>query len=246
MNIQLTSKDFKALKAIATYRYMTHDLLATVTGRSESEMRRRMSQLAEVGLVRRELHGPRKAAVWFITEEGEGLVLTQLKVPDEVNPRVLRHTLGICQLAMDFNADGWGVINDRTISSTDLIDRKPRDKRGRRIIRHPDQLGPTYALPEPGSFAGYGWWHVPDLIIDRTTDGVHEQWHIELELSRKSPERIFRTLATYRHHRKRVIYYTDDNQIRNLINRNAIAAGATDYVWTAPFESTDLVYRARP
>ena len=200
----LTDRDREFLMFLGRYRYATRLQLCLRFGVTDNAIRKRLPRLAKAKyLVRKSViqgaHG-----VYVPTEKGMRIAGLDLTAPT-FSSGTATHTLGLVDLAIQFEMEGRTVISEREIRAADT-----RGVTGRPGSRSPAADGkPTYSVFLGGNRV---FSHIPDMVLVEPPDeqGRPRTVAVELELVRKTPAEWRSILRGYRDapHIGQVLYFT--------------------------------------
>ncbi len=225
----LSEVDGELLAFLAEHRVALVDQLATLTGRSDAGVRRRLRALAAAGLIaeRRVLH--RQPPAYLITRRGLRTLGSPLPLP-RLNLQAYLHDLGAGWLWLAARDGAFGALSEihseRRLRSRDGLPRGPDAG-----PEHSERLGVRLFDLGPG---GRECLHYPDLVL-RTAAG--QRVALELELTTKAPRRLEGILEAYAADPRidAVIYVVGDRRLEARIRTAAARAGASRKLFVRHF-----------
>jgi hypothetical protein len=225
-----SDRDRALLEFLSEHRFATRAHVRQLLGIGDPAAYRRLSTLAEAGLVRFNRPLDRLPACYRITSRGLAAIGSRLSAPRPVDLAAYSHDVGVAWLYLAAKAGIWGelreVISERRMRSFDASDARVSDAG---VPRPP--LG--VRLHAYGR-AGGERLHYPDLVlIDRHGHRIA----VELELTAKGRARRERILEGYAadHRFDAVLYVVERAAVWRLIERSASRLGIASIVHVQRF-----------
>lgn len=191
----IAEDDIHVLEFLAEHRVALGSQVQALLGCAASTASRRLSNLAEAGLlVREQVFAGHPAACWIT---GRGLALLESRLPTpHLDLKGYRHDVGLAWLWLAAQNGAFGrldgVVSERAMRSAD------------RRVKGLDSDGPASGGPFAGERYGIGVaaagprgglaLHYPDLLLETATG---HRVAIELELTAKAPRRLDRIMLGY-------------------------------------------------
>ena len=226
---ELTRRERAVLSAIADCRYATVDILARWTHTHPSDVRRGTPSLVGKGLAYRHAVID-QAVIWSITNEGAEAIGRRTRFHQNYDAVTVRHDLAVAETMLTWQEAGWSTeptprLKHHFALDNDLVE-QPKPRYTRR-----DGWRRAELIRVPGRFLDR---IIPDFEATHpdTTSAVA----VEIELTRKAPNRVAYKLHFYRQQSfwQKVIYYTDDPGVERLVRRAVDHSRTQDLVEIRP------------
>ncbi len=180
---RLTDRDVQVLAFLAEHRLALAPHVATLLATSSATAARRLSKLANAGLVARRLPFPGEPPSFQITRSGLAVIASPLGAPGD-DLREYAHDVGLAWLWLAAHGGTFGPLEEIV---------------GERRLRSLDGSREPGAAPLAVRLGGFGphgreRLHYPDLVL-RTADG--RRVALELELTQKTRTRLETILGGY-------------------------------------------------
>src|SRR5690348_15035317 len=212
----LSDRDRALLAFLSEHRFATRAHVRQLLGIADLAAYRRLSTLAEAGLVRFNRPLDRLPACYRITSRGLAAIDSRLSAPRPVDLAAYSHDVGIAWLYLAAKARVWGelheVISERRLRSHDASDAR---------VAEVGLPRPPLAVRLHGfGRAGRERLHYPDLVL---IDRHRHRIAVELELTLKGRARRERILEGYAgdHRFDAVLYVVERAAVSRLIERSA-------------------------
>jgi hypothetical protein len=255
--IRLTPRDHAMLTFLARYRVATVGQLARAFGTSSTALRNRLPRLKDAGLITWVWGANSKPKLWMITEAGLDTVGIHLTAPT-IKWGQLRHTMGLTDLGIHFEAAGETVLTEREIraaatryspttrmrSAIGLIGESSYDLSGMTMAEANEATAALVRSKLILPVKGRAYGHIPDMVLSRQPfpNGASSNISIELELTRKSMSEWNTILTTYNNSDAfaEVLYFVISNDIKRALNLVIKSVGAMDKIKVVMFSPVDL------
>jgi len=258
-DFRLTDRDKRIIAFLGRYRCATVGQLARRFETSETALRNRLPRLEREGLITWAWAAQSKPKIWLVTEQGLKTVGMHLTAPN-VSWGQLRHTLGLVDLGVTFEAAGEIVLTEREIrAAATRYTPTPRMRTAIDLAYAPGTV-PTIggvdgfdetddavsaavrsALVVPAVGRSFG--HIPDMVLARQPfpSGQSGNIAIELELTRKSLSEWKNVLSAYLMSPafNEVYYFYTSAEVRKGLLGTIKAIGAQEKIKVAPFTPID-------
>jgi hypothetical protein len=197
---RLVKRDREIVTWLSRQRFASAAQVAERFGLSFGRARRRLGQLAALGLIRREqpFSG---ASVYLVSADGLLLAESPLPAPT-IDIRTFRHDLGIADLAIQLELEGLRTATEREM----------RFREANGLGTYAARFSPDPRLTSPRR-------HFADLAVE-FEDGIEV---FELELTPKRTSRLHSILKAYRRspHVSKVVYYVERQDIARRLEEIA-------------------------